>query len=108
MALSRRSELMLRQTVLAELQTNSLSLRMATISLMTKNGQLLPARLAIFTGIRTFLHGESFLHVQSPCVVDWTLKSRATQYRVDVGMKPPPIRIGSDLPGQLGSAQLPA
>ncbi|MBP4047433.1 hypothetical protein, partial [Chromobacterium violaceum] len=29
--------------------------------------------------------GESFLHIQSPCVVDWTLKSRATQYRGDVG-----------------------
>lgn len=29
--------------------------------------------------------GESFLHVQSPYVVDWTLKSRATQYRGDVG-----------------------
>ncbi|WP_217806428.1 hypothetical protein, partial [Chromobacterium violaceum] len=28
--------------------------------------------------------GESFLHIQSPCVVDWTLKSRATQYRGDV------------------------
>ncbi|MBP4047425.1 hypothetical protein, partial [Chromobacterium violaceum] len=29
--------------------------------------------------------GESFLHIQSPCVVDWTLKSCATQYRGDVG-----------------------
>ncbi|MBP4045166.1 hypothetical protein, partial [Chromobacterium violaceum] len=28
--------------------------------------------------------GESFLHIQSPCVVDWTLKSCATQYRGDV------------------------
>ncbi|MBP4044121.1 hypothetical protein, partial [Chromobacterium violaceum] len=30
--------------------------------------------------------GESFLHIQSPCVVDWTLKSCATQYRGDVAM----------------------